>query len=163
MARSKRNHRAKLKKKICHCTPQCGQPLVYRSRHRHYHALSSAERLLRRDSESPIEGSSDAGLTTDIEMEAGAGVDTSSSELLMSYSSHGAEGESDGDDASMASEESFPNDDIWNQYDEDEELDAEGRFRNFEELLDSESDIGDERKLQFTSTATTTNKFQVRN
>lgn len=73
----------------------------------------------------------------------------------------GAEDESDGDvllsDASVAPDESFPDesfpdDDAWNQYHEDEELDAEVRFREFEELLDF-----DERKLQYTSTATTYN------
>jgi hypothetical protein len=76
----------------------------------------------------------------------------------------GSDGDQYTDDASMASEESFPDDDDWNQYNEDEELDAEVRFRKFEELLEAESDIGyDERKLQYTNAATTTNNFQVRN
>jgi hypothetical protein len=156
---------AKLKKKICHCKPECGKLLVYRSRLRHYHALRSAERPLKRGSESPTEHTTYASLATDIEMGAGApltadarfnGMESAtnascneddffnSSQPSMSCS----EGESDGDmfhqyidDASAVSEEGFPDDDAWNRYNENEELDAEVWFRQFEELLDAEVDI----------------------
>lgn len=149
--------------------------------------MSAAEHLLRCTSESPTEDTSYAGLATDIEMEAearvrvsaasdeeesGASSNEDSSADLTSCSSHnatGVEDESDGDmllqythDASVASDKSFPDDNAWNRYNEDEELDAEFRFREFEELLDSESDLDGERKLQYISTATTINKFQMR-
>jgi len=46
------------------------------------------------------------------------------------------------------SEASFPEDDSWNQYNEDEELDAEYQFQGFEEIIDSDSDTGlDEHRL----------------
>ena len=68
----------------------------------------------------------------------------------MSYSSHDdaeihkeewmTKSSQDADDAT--SEESFPDDDAWAQYDEHEELDAEIRFRQFEEMLDTEPGTG---------------------
>jgi len=42
--------------------------------------------------------------------------------------------------------ESFPEDDDWNGYDEDDELDAEHYFQEFEEILDSDMDITDNGK-----------------
>ena len=96
---------------------------------------------------------------------SGASAGASSNEDHDAEAWEGDESNSDGDvllhhtdDASIASEdsESFPDDDTWNQYDEDEELGAEGRFRKFEEMLDTESDIDDERKLQSISAAPTT-------
>jgi hypothetical protein len=142
MGKLKDRHRGKLRKKNCHCTPECGRLLVYCSRLCHYKVLSSAECLLRRGSESPTEDASYVDLGTDIEMEPGAGVESDDEEMESASAS------------SDESEESFPDDDAWNQYNEDEELDAEVRFRQFEELLEAGSDIGDdERKLQYTKTS----------
>ena len=42
--------------------------------------------------------------------------------------------------------ESFPEDDDWNGYDEDDELDAEHYFQEFEEILDLDMDITDNGK-----------------
>ena len=83
MANAKHNHRGKLKKKVCHCKPQCGRLLVYRSRLRHYKALTQAERPLRRESESPTE-------ITDVETEvagAGSGVRSNFEDAIKNSSS----------------------------------------------------------------------------
>lgn len=126
---------------------------MYRSRLRHYKALTSSERPLRRGSESPSE-------TTDVETKAGAGLGASSSDGVdagstnSSPSSTSSSCSSDDDADSIHSESSpcvddanseesdFSDDDPWTQYDEIEELDAEARFREFEEMLDAKSDVG---------------------
>jgi hypothetical protein len=133
---------------------------VYRSRLRHYKALSSAERRLTRDSESPTEDTTYASLDTDVEMEVGAPRTADPGSDGMEFASDASCNE-DGffspqssmsgytDDASSASEEDFPDGDTWNQYNEDEELDAEVRFRKFEEMLDAGVDVKYEGKSPY--------------
>jgi hypothetical protein len=166
MAKSKSSHSRcrKLKRKICHCTSECRRLLTYRTRQRHYKALSSNERLQMHNSKSEMSGNTNSDIEMDNleseESQVKGRLDGSSDLAAMDVEE--IEGDdSDGGSVDHASESewSFPEDDEWNQYNENDELDAEGRFREFEEILDSESDA--EENLQEELTVEDLDNFQA--
>ena len=117
------------KKKICHCRAECGKLLSYHTRLCHYKGLNSSGH---RGSESPTSEDMDTYHDSDEEM-------TSEEE---SIASSGLMEKEVADEDS----ESFPEDDDWNGYDKDDELDVEHCFWEFEEILDSDMDITDNGK-----------------
>ena len=120
------------KKKICHCRAECGKLLSYHTRLHHYKGLNSSGRC---GSESPTSEDMDTYQSyhdSDVEI-TGKEKSIASSELM---------------EKEVANEgsESFPKGDDWNGYNEDDELDVEHKFWEFEEILDSDMDITDNGK-----------------